>query len=151
MHTFLVAVTLLAFAQGSTAAPEKTTVMATVQKFVDAFNKGDAKTAAALCADQSSIIDEFPPYEWRGTGACAKWSSDYDADAKKNNVTDGSVTLGRPRHVDVSGDRAYVVVPADYAYKKDGKPVKETASTLTIALQRTASGWRIVAWSWAKN
>jgi ketosteroid isomerase-like protein len=118
---------------------------------VDGFNKGDTKTAVAACAEQTSIIDEFPPHEWHGAGACAKWANDFDADAKKNGITDGIVTLGTPRHVDITGDRAYVVVPASYTFKKKGKPAKETGSTLTLALQKEASGWRISGWAWAKR
>jgi len=133
------------------AAGQDTAVMTTVQRFVDAFNKGDTKTAIAVCAEQTYIIDEFPPFEWHGAGACAKWMADYDADAKKNAITDGVVTLGPPRHVDIVGGRAYVVVPADYAFKQNGKPAKETASDLTIVLRKGAAGWRIFAWSWSKN
>lgn len=133
------------------AATDKTDVVATVRKFVETFNKGDMKAMAALCADQSSIIDEFPPYEWHGAGACAKWTEDYDADAKKNGITDGGVTLGSPRHVDVAGDRAYVVVPASYKFKQKGKPVQETGSTLTIALQKSDGAWRMTGWAWAKH
>ena len=116
-----------------------------------AFNKGDVAAAAASCAEQTSIIDEFAPYEWHGAGACARWMGDYDADAKRNAITGGVVTLGAPRHVDVSGDRAYLVVPADYAYAKKGKPVKEVASTLTIALTKSAGGWKMTGWTWAKR
>ena len=126
-------------------------VMKAVQGFVDAFNKGDTKAALAMCAEQAQIIDEFPPFEWHGAGACAKWFADYDADAKKNAVTDGVVTLGSPRHVDVAGDHAYVVVPADYAFKANGKPDKEIASSLTVVLRKGAAGWRISAWAWSKN
>ena len=129
----------------------KTAVTKTVQGFVDAFNKGDTKAAAAVCAGQTQIIDEFPPYEWNGAGACGKWMAAYDEDAKKNGITDGVVTLGSPRHVDIAGNHAYVVVPADYAFKQNGKPVKETASALTIVLRKSAAGWHISAWSWSKN
>jgi ketosteroid isomerase-like protein len=132
-------------------AQESSTVMAAINKFVDAFNKGDVKTATAACAEQTSIIDDFTPHEWHGAGACSKWMSDYDADAKKNALTDGFVTLGKARHVDVSKDVAYVVVPADYAYKMSGKPVKESGSMLTVALRKGAAGWRITGWSWSKN
>jgi ketosteroid isomerase-like protein len=125
--------------------------MVAVRQFVDAFNKGDTKTAASVCAEETSIIDDFPPHEWHGAEACMKWMTDYDADAKKNGITDGVVTLGPPRHVDVTADHAYVVVPTDYTYKQKGKPVKETGSALTIALRKDASGWRITGWSWTKH
>lgn len=142
---FTVAATLPAF------ATDKTDVITTVNKFVESFNKGDMKAMAATCAEQASIIDEFPPYEWHGAGACAKWTDDYDADAKKNGIIDGGVTLGTPRHVDVTADRAYVVVGANYKYKQNGKAVQETGSTLTIALQKTDGVWRMTGWAWAKH
>ena len=151
MRRILIALALAVLAQGATVAQDKTAVMAPVHQFVDAFNKGDTKTAVAACADQTSIIDEFPPHEWHGSGACAKWANDFDADAKKKGITDEVVTLGSPRHIDITGDRAYVVVPADYAYKQKGKSVKETGSILTVALQKSAAGWRMTGWSWAKN
>ena len=132
-------------------AADKDDVMVPVRQFIDGFNKGDVKSALATCAEQTSIIDEFPPHEWHGAGACASWAKDFDADAKKNGVTDGKVTLGKPRHVDVTGDRAYVVVPTTYAYKLKGKPMKETGSILTIALQKAGSSWLMTGWSWTKG
>src|SRR5215510_12903640 len=101
-------VMLVSVVAARTAMCQQAEVMSTVTQFVDSFNKGDAKTAAASCADQTIIIDEFPPHEWHGAGACMTWMNDYDADAKKNAITDGSVTLAKPKHVDVSGDHAYV-------------------------------------------
>jgi SnoaL-like domain len=142
---FTVAATLPA------AATDRTDVVTTVRKFVESFNKGDMKALTATCADQASIIDEFPPYEWHGAGACAKWTDDYGADAKKNGITDGGVTLGAPLHVDVTADRAYVVVPANYKFKQNGKAVQETGSTLTIALQKSEGAWHMTGWAWAKH
>jgi len=152
MHKILIALAVAVLAAGMTAASdEKTDVMVPVHQFVDGFNKGDTKTAVAACAEQTSIIDEFPPHEWHGVGACSNWANDFDADAKKNGITDGKVTLGNPRHIDITADRAYVVVPASYTFKQKGKLVKETGSTLTVALQKGEAGWRITAWAWSKN
>jgi hypothetical protein len=133
------------------AATEKTDAMATVRQFVQGFNRGDAKTALAACADETSIIDEFPPHVWNGAGACSKWMNDYDADARKNGITGGIVTLGNPLHVDVTAGRAYIVVPASYAFKQKGKQVRETGSTLTVVLQKGEAGWHIIAWAWTKH
>jgi hypothetical protein len=125
--------------------------MVPVHQFVDGFNKGDVQSALAACADQTSIIDEIPPHEWHGAGACSSWAGDFDADAKKNGITDGIVTIGNPRRVDITADRAYVVVPANYTFKQKGKVVKETGSMLTLALQKGAAGWRITGWAWTKK
>jgi len=150
MHKLFMAFVAVALVAGPAIASDKTDVMVPVHQFIDGFNKGDVKSALSACADQASIIDEFAPYEWHGAGACASWANDFGADAKKNGITDGSVTLGTARHIDVTGDRAYVVVPATYAYKMNGKPAKEAGARLTVALQKGAAGWRITAWSWSK-
>ena len=141
---------LIAAGQGA-AAPEKAAVIAPVRQFVEAFNKGDAKAMAAVCEEQISIIDEFPPHEWHGAGGVAAWMTDFDADAKKNGITDAIVTVAAPKHVDIAGDRAYVVVPADYVYKQNGKTVQETGSLMTVALHKGSAGWRIAGWAWTKN
>jgi len=151
MRKTLFALAVAALVAGPVAANERTDAMVPVRQFIDGFNKGDVKTAVAACAEQTSIIDEFPPHEWHGPGACANWANDFDADAKKNGITDGKVTLGNPRHIDITADRAYVVVPADYAYRQKGKAVKESGSLLTLALQKGAAGWRITGWSWTKR
>jgi SnoaL-like protein len=151
MQRILVALAVALLAAAPAAATEKTDVMVPLHQFVEGFNKGDIKTALAQCAEQTSIVDEFPPHEWHGAGACSTWANDFDADAKKKGITDGAVTLGKPRHVDISADRAYVVVPANYTFKQQGKPMKEMGSTLTVALQKGAGGWRITGWTWTKK
>jgi hypothetical protein len=151
MNKILVAVAVAVLAAGPVAASDKTDVMVPINQFTDGFNKGDTKSALAACADQTSIIDEFPPHEWHGAGACAKWLDDFVADTKKNAITDGKVKLGKPLHIDITGDRAYVVVPASFAFKMKGKAMKEPASMLTIALQKGASGWLMTGWAWTKR
>jgi hypothetical protein len=138
MYEIFMAVSLAAVVTAQTA------VVAVIHQVVDGFNKGDMKIMAATCAEQTSILDEFPPHEWHGAG-------DYDADAKKNGITDGVVTISNPTHVDVAGDRAYVVVPANYSFKLKGKAAGETGSGITLALVKSAAGWKITGWAWAKH
>jgi hypothetical protein len=127
---FLAALTTFSTAQTSESA--RTAVLASVHGFVDSFNKGDIKMMLATCADQTSILDEFPPHEWHGKGACAEWASDFEADARKNGITDGAVTLGNPSHVDITSDRAYVVIPADYSFQQKGNRLAKLARSLRL-------------------
>jgi ketosteroid isomerase-like protein len=145
----LIAAALLVGANAAAATSDQTDVMATVNQFVDGFNKGDVKTALAACASPASVIDEIPPYAWQGPTACDDWANDFDAWAKKDGITDGFVKLGKPRHVNVTGDRAYVVAPANFTYKQKGKAVAQNGSTMTLALQKLPAGWRITAWAWS--
>lgn len=151
MKRIIVAIAVALLATGPAVASDMTDVMAPIKQFLDGFNKGDPKMAIAACADQTSIIDEFAPHEWHGPGACAKWLDDFVADTKKNGVTDGHVTFGKPRHVDITADRAYVVIPTTFAFKLKGKPTKESGATITLALQKVDAGWRITGWAWTKG
>ena len=81
--------------------------MAPVRQLIDGFNKSDIKMIEAVCADQTFIIDDFPPHEWRGTGASRKWFRDLTEIGKKYNMSDAVVTLLKPRKVNVSGSHAY--------------------------------------------
>jgi len=139
----------VALAAGPTAASDQTDAFAPVKQFIDGFNKGDVKTALEACASPVSVVDEFAPFAWQGATACADWAKDFEAMAAKNGITDSIVTLQKPRHVEVSGDRAYFVVPANYDYKVKGKKTSQKGSTVTAALARTAAGWRITGWAWS--
>jgi hypothetical protein len=141
---------LVAGAALPTAIRAQAEVLKPAHEFMDTFNKGDTKGAVAACADAVAIVDEFAPFVWHGTGACTTWMKDYDADAARRHITDGVVTLGTPLHVDVDGDRAYVVIPSTYAFRLNGKAIKETGSLFTFAMLKGPKGWRIVGWSWAK-
>jgi ketosteroid isomerase-like protein len=151
MPVLLISFVLTFVPQAPAANPQNAAVMATINQFVDGFNKGDTKSSLAACADQASIIDEFPPHEWHGAGACARWMADYEANAKKEGITDGVVKITSTRHMAVAADRAYVVTVATYDWKQKGKPMKETGATFTFVLQKAAAGWRIIGWTWSTN
>ncbi len=150
MHKLIAAFAAGMLATGWCGASEKTDVMAVLKQWSDAFNKRDAKSALATCADQTSILDDVPPHEWHGVGACSRWMNDDSAFMKENAITDAAVTFGPARHIDVTADRAYVVAPAQFTYLRKGKPVKETA-TVTMTLKNSETGWHITGWSWADD
>ena len=141
------ALTLSVLVTMQAVASDRTDAMAPVRQFIDGFNKGDLKSAIAACADEASVIDDFPPHEWQGTG-CDKWADAFDALAKKEGITDARIILGKPRHVDVTDDRAYIVVPITLVLKHNGKP-KKLPSMFTASLHKETGGWRITGWAWA--
>jgi hypothetical protein len=106
---------------------------------------------AATCADPTSVLDGLAPHIWLGSTACRVWYRDVLAAGEREGATAYFVPLGEPRHVDVTGDRAYVVVPATMSFKVHGKQVTQTGSTFTVALHKLASGWRITAWAWTRG
>ena len=152
MRTLLASIVMAALFVSATAyASEKTDAMATIHQFIDNMNKGDMQAAAAPYAPEASIIDEFPPHYWHGATAFADWGKDFGTDAQKHGDTDPFVKLGKPKHVDITDEHAYVVVPSSYAYKEHGKKVVEKGSTMTFALVKLNGAWKIAAWSWTRN
>lgn len=151
MRKLTIAVVLVMILSGLAVAadsPDQAAVMKTVNQFVDGFNKSDIKTMLATCGHPTAIIDDFAPHAWQ---SCSLWWNDYLAWAKQVGATDGTVTLGSPKHVDVTGEHAYVVVPATFAYKANGKPMKQDGATWTLVLQKGSAGWRITAWTWTEG
>jgi len=154
MHRIIAALFTAAVMAGPASASDKIStsdkidVMRPVREFVDSFNRGEMKTA---CANQSTIIDEFPPYLWQGATACADWSNDFDVFREKNGIVDPKITLGLGQYIDVAGDRAYVVVQAHLTFKQNGKRVSERDPLLTLSLQKVADTWRIAGWAWSKR
>lgn len=135
---------------GPAAAADKADVMSVVRHWTAAFNKGDMQSMAAACADQASIIDDFAPHVWTGAGACTRWGSDFQNFVKTTGSSDPTVSLGKPWHIEVTADLAYVVAPTTYSFKQQGKPVQQ-GGVVTMALQKGPAGWQVIGWAWADH
>lgn len=149
----IVAVLLLAAAVPAAAVTPDTAVMAPINVFLDAFNKGDTKTAATMMvAGGGAIVDEFAPYQWSGPTAMTAWAADFGRDATARGVSDGRITLGAPTRSEVGATSAYVVTPAHYSFKQKGVAMVEDGS-LTFALVKGKASkmgaWKIAAWTWS--
>jgi ketosteroid isomerase-like protein len=125
--------------------------LAAVRQYIDAFNKGDAKAMAAVFAVPGSILDGMAPHVWHGPTATQDWYRDVLVEGEQHGASDYHVTVGEPLHNNITGDAAYVVVPATMTFKVHGKQVTQTGAIFTVALRKLADGWRIAAWAWAKG
>jgi hypothetical protein len=103
-----------------------------------------------MVAESIEVTDIFPPYHWAGPHALQAWNEDFAADAKANSVTEPSVELLQPTHVEVRGDRAYLVVPAVYHCKKGEEKMQEKG-IITSALQKVDKKWRVAAFTWTRQ
>ena len=146
MKRIITALGVSALTAGSALASDRSDITAVLNQWNDA----DVAKSIATCAEDASVMDDIPPYEWHGAGACASWAKDYDAFAQKNGMTDANGTIGKPRQIIITGDRAYAVAPATFSFTKDGKQVK-TIATATFALKKIATGWRITGWTWTPH
>ena len=125
--------------------------LAAVHQYINAFNKGDGEAMAATFAVLGSILDGMAPHVWRGPTASQDWYRDVLIEGEQHGASDYFVTLGEPLHNNITGDSAYVVVPATMTFKVRGQQVTQTGAIFTVALRRLDVGWRIAAWAWAKG
>lgn len=122
-------------------------VSAPIAQFVQSFNKGDIAAARATHLADAVIVDEVPPYIWRGQGAFDAWLADLGKDSAAQGLSDQSVELGTPTRTLVTGDSAYVIVPVTYRFKQKGTPMS-VAAQMSFALRQTGAGWKIASWTW---
>ena len=123
-------------------------IEATAHQFIDAFNKGDARSAAAThLASGVTIIDEAPPFMWRGPKAFGTWAGDLAKNDKATGVSNEAVSLGKATREVVSGQNAYVIFDATYSFRQKGVAMHEPAQ-MTFAMKKVGSGWKISGWTW---
>lgn len=125
--------------------------MAALRQFINGFNKADGEAMAATFAVPGSILDGMAPHAWQGNTACQDWFRDVSIEAKQHGASDYFVKLGEPLHNNITGDSAYVVVPATMTFKVNGRQMTQTGAIFTVALRQLAEGWRITAWAWTKG
>ena len=125
--------------------------LAAVQQYIDAFNKGDQEAMSAAFAVPGSILDGMAPHLWLGPTAAQDWYRDVLVEGEQHGASDYFVTLGEPLHNNITGDSAYVVVPATMKFKVQNQEILQTGAMFTVALRKLAEGWRIAAWAWAKG
>ena len=125
--------------------------LAAVQQYIDAFNKGDREGMSAAFSIPGAILDGMAPHLWVGPTAAQDWYRDVLIEGEQHGASDYFVTLGEPLHNNITGDSAYLVVPATMKFQIQGQEVLQAGAMFTVALRRLAEGWRIAAWAWAKG
>lgn len=125
--------------------------MAAVRRYVDGFNNSDEKAMAGACADPMQILDGMSPHVWQGSTAAEDWWRDVLTEGKHLGASAYCIALDEAKHVDVTGDDAYVVVPATMTFDLRGTKVTQTGSLWTVALRKVDAEWRLTAWAWAKG
>lgn len=151
MRLLMLGAVICGLAMGTAAraqAPDPQ-VIAPIEKFLAAFNKGDVAGAAATHATEADlvIVDEVAPYIWRGPQAFQGWIGDLDRDSKARGISDQHVKISAPTRLESDGSTAYVIVSSTYTFKEKGVAMREAAQ-MTFVVKKGANGWMIHGWTW---
>jgi len=139
---------LAALSTASAASAADPQLEAPIHQFVDAFNKGDGKTAGAThLASGVTIIDEVAPYIWTGPKAFETWAAALTKNDAAAGITGEMVTLGSVTRELVTGETAYVIVAVTYSFKQKDVAMREPAQ-MTFALKKSGAAWKIAGWTW---
>jgi hypothetical protein len=127
------------------------TPLQAVRQYIDGFNKCDVDVMAATFDAQGSILDGMAPHLWLGPTATQDWYRDVLAEGEHHGASGNFVALGEPLHENVTGDSAYLAIPATMTFTVGGQKVTQTGAVFTGALRRRPDGWRIAAWTKGKQ
>jgi len=134
---------LSAFAPAARAADTPTTIT----QFSAALHAGDSKAAKNFLTARTVILDDVAPYYWAGANAFDRWQADLAKASAARGMSEEDAALGAPTRVEISGDRAYAILPATHTFKMKGRVMREAAQ-LTFILAKDTAGWKITSWTW---
>ncbi|MGB8964071.1 MAG: hypothetical protein WCB99_00400 [Candidatus Cybelea sp.] len=131
---------------GAASAPPPP-ILKLANAIIHGTNTDDASSFVGLFTNDAVIIDENPPFMWRGAGAGAAWWHVVDAVTKKAKLTNLkaiNVSLGEFRQ---SATDAYMVQAMTVSGIADGKPFEESG-TLTYTFHNAGGSWLISGMVW---
>lgn len=112
-----------------------------------AANTNDASAFAGLYTDDAVVIDETPPFVWRGAGAGTSWWHAVTAVAQKMKMTHLQAVDIRIGEFRQTATDAYLVQPMTVTAIANGKPFAE-AGTTTYTFHNAGGTWRISSQVW---
>jgi hypothetical protein len=127
--------------------PADPALLALPEKFSTAMFAVDTATLRADCAANATVIDEFPPYSWRGPDACVRWATAFKAFITQAKLSAFQTTVAPMPFIDVSGNRAYMVAQVTFTAMMAGKRVPDVG-TWTFVLVKSGTAWKITSLAW---
>jgi len=103
-----------------------------------------------FAAHNLSIVENFPPYLFRGATAAADWERGFRKHASDDDYTQLAVTFGPARDFSVAGNRAYFCLPTTWTGLTHGRPFEEHGAWAFV-LERGLHGWRIIGYGWGET
>jgi len=101
MNRVVIALAAGVLTGGSALASDRDDILAVLKQ----WSSGAAGTVA-VCADDAAVIDDIPPFEWHGPGACSRWQKDNDAYLRQG-ISEEIFTVDNPQQLMISGARIH--------------------------------------------
>jgi ketosteroid isomerase-like protein len=148
MKYFLLLLAALAFGASTASAaypPAMGTYMQPVDAVMSAMREHNAGMLRNAYSSDAVIVDDEQPYRWSGQNAASDWLSTLTTFGKLHYARFS--TFAYPMQIVHGPDAAYVVVIG----KLEGLGSRarlEQYATMTFALRKVGSEWKITSQSW---
>ncbi len=136
-----------AVAAATPNSPPPAPILKLANAVIHAANTNDASGLSGIFTGDAVVVDENPPFVWRGAGAGVAWWHVVEAVTQKAKMTHLkaiNVRLGEFRQ---SSTDAYLVQPMTVAGIVGGKPFAE-AGTMTYTFHASGGAWLISTMIW---
>lgn len=144
----LAALLISPVSRAAAQTPPPPALMATINAVLTDTNANDLSRLDSYYTPNAVVVDEFAPYVWTGSQAASQWWAGVEQLNKKLQISGMKAAAQPVRHFDMSGEKAYVVVPLVLSYTYKNKPQKETG-TITCTLLNTGGAWKIATQTWS--
>jgi ketosteroid isomerase-like protein len=114
---------------------------------IHATNASDASALSGLFTDDAVIVDENPPFVWRGAGAAVAWWHVVELVTQKAKLTHFQAAVTRNGEFRQSATGAYLVQSLTISGLAAGKPFSESG-TLTYTFHHAGGKWLISTMVW---
>jgi len=127
------------------SVPEPILQLATA--VVHAANAGDAAALSNLFTNDAVVVDENPPFLWRGSGAGVAWWHVVASVTQKAKLQHLKATAVRLAEFKQTATDAYLVQSMTVTALAAGKPFAE-AGTMTYTFHASSGKWLISSMVW---
>jgi hypothetical protein len=143
----------LGWGQSAAGAPSSNEpLLLPLDRFIAGFNRWDEELPSGAFTEDCTVLDIFPPFEWKGVRAPYRWWGDLAGRDRRTHERRAAlreqIERGPPDAVTIVGARASFNVPATISYLRNGA-LHHVRGRWIINEKLTASGWRISAHAWA--
>ena len=153
VRTLLVFLSALAPAAAAAASPAPPArpvappaILNLANAVVTASNTDDASLLSKLYTSDAIVVDEVPPFAWRGHGAGAAWWRAVDAFTQQKHEHIKLIDV-RVSEFRSSGTDAYLVQPMTIVEMGAGAPGNESG-TFTYTFHYNGGAWLISSQVW---
>ncbi len=149
MHVRTIAALALALAPAvaMAAAMPPAPILKLADAVIHATNTGNRAALSGLFTGDAVVVDENPPFVWRGSAAGVAWWHVVEAVTRKAKITHLKAIDVRLGEFKQTATDAYLVESLTVAGLSGGKPFAE-AGTLTYTFHQAGGTWLISTMVW---